>query len=49
MSLARTNRRTTETGAKSYFPLEHVTELNILGERISLVAFEKVRIVGKKA
>ena len=29
------------------FPLEHVTELIVLGKRISLVAMEKFGVVGK--
>ena len=29
------------------FPLKHVTELNVLGERMSLVAAEKFGVVGK--
>ena len=29
------------------FPLEHVTELNILGERKSWVAVDKFGVVGK--
>ena len=30
------------------FPLEHVTELIVLGERISSVAVDKFDVVGKK-
>ena len=30
------------------FPLEHVTELILLGERMSSVAVDKVGVVGKK-
>ena len=29
------------------FPLEHVTELNVLGERMSSVAVAKFGVVGK--
>ena len=29
------------------FPLEHVTELIVLGERMSLVAVDKFGVVGK--
>ena len=29
------------------FPLDHVFELNVLGERISLVAVGKIGVVGK--
>ena len=30
------------------FPLEHVTELIVLGERMSAVAFDKFGVVGRK-
>ena len=31
------------------FPLEHVTELNVLGDRISSVAVDKFGVGGKKS
>ena len=36
-----------ELKVKLFFPLEHVTELIVLGERMSLVAVDKFGVFGK--
>ena len=45
MLLSRISQRTTEAAAT--FPLEHVTELIVIGERMFLVAVDKFVVVGK--
>ena len=37
---------TNETGAEVYFPLENVTEIIVVGQRMSSVGLEKVGVVG---
>ena len=39
-------RRTIEAGAKLYFSSTHVTELIVLGERMSSVSVDKFGVVG---
>ena len=44
----RASIRATEAGAKLYFSLKkQVTELAVLGERMTLVAFDKFDVVGR--
>ena len=48
MSLPITSWRTPELELKFKFPLEHVTELTVLGEGMSSVGVDKFGVVGKK-
>ena len=46
-SIPGTSWRTTEAEINFTLPLEHVTELIVLGERMSSVAVNKFGVVGK--